>query len=412
MRVAVIGGGVSGMAAAYALHAFADTTLFEAKPRLGGHTDTHNVFTGDRSCAVDTGFIVFNRPNYPLFSAWLDRLGVATQPSDMSFAVRRPDTGLEYGTDSLGALFCQRRNARSMGFLSMLNGIRRFYRRARRVADDDARTLGEYIDDEAYPARFVYDHLLPLCSALWSAPVGTIRSLPVAHVVKFMANHCLLDLRNRPVWRVVSGGSHSYVDAFRRDFRGRLHLGQGARHIERRPGYVRVVTDRGSARFDKVVIACHADDALRLVEPSEVEREVLGAFAYQDNVAVLHSDESAMPCNRRAWSSWNVTARHRDSTAACRVTYWMNRLQRLPGARQFFVSLNPSTPPHHLWVERHYRHPVFTTVSHRARSRRREIDGRDRIYYCGAYWGWGFHEDGFSSGVEAARAIREQANGR
>ena len=411
MRVAVVGGGVSGMAAAYALQEFADTTLFEAKPRLGGHTDTHNVFTGDHSCAVDTGFIVFNRPNYPLFSAWLEQLGVAMQPSDMSFAVRRPDTGLEYGTDSLAALFCQRRNVRSVAFLSMLNGIRRFYRRARLVAEDDTRTLGEYIDDECFPAAFVDDHLLPLCSALWSAPVGTMRSLPVAHVVKFMANHGLLELRNRPLWQVVSGGSHSYVDAFRRRFRGRLHLGQGARHIDRRSGNVRVVTDHGSASFDKIVLACHADDALRLIEPSEAERDVLGAFAYQDNVAVLHSDESAMPWNRCAWSSWNVTVDHGDGTPACNVTYWMNRLQGLPGGRQFFVSLNPRTPPRHAWVERRYRHPVFTTASHKARSRRREIDGRDRIHYCGAYWGWGFHEDGFLSGVEAARAIRDQASG-
>ena len=409
MRVAVIGGGISGLSAAYALQQFADTTLFEAKPRLGGHTDTHNVFTGEHSCAVDTGFIVFNGPNYPLFSAWLSRLGIATQPSDMSFAVRRPDTGLEYGTDSLAALFCQQRNARSVRFLSMLNGIRRFYRRAQLLADDDARTLGEYVDDECYPMSFVDDHLLPLCSALWSAPLGRMRSLPVAHVVKFMANHCLLDFRNRPVWRVVSGGAHSYVDAFRRHFRGRLHLGQAARHIDRLSNSVRVVTDRGSASFDRVVVACHADDALALIEPSQAERDVLGAFAYQDNVAVLHADESTMPRHRRAWSSWNVTADHRDGTAACNVTYWMNRLQRLPGSRQFFVSLNPRTPPQHAWVERDYRHPVYTTASHMARSRRAEIDGRDRIHYCGAYWGWGFHEDGFRSGLEAATTIRDQA---
>ena len=410
MRVAVIGGGISGLSAAYALQPFADTTLFEAKPRLGGHTDTHNVFTGEHSCAVDTGFIVFNGPNYPLFSAWLDRLGIATQPSDMSFAVRRPDTGLEYGTDSFAALICQRRNARSPRFLAMLNGIRRFYRRARLVANDDTRTLGEYIDDEGYPVPFVDDHLLPLCSALWSAPVGSMRSLPVAHVVRFMANHCLLEFRNRPVWRVVSGGSQSYVDAFRRAFRGRLHLGQATRHIERGSSNVRVVTDRGSASFDRVVLACHADDALAMIEPSQTERDVLGAFAYQDNVAVLHSDESAMPRNRRAWSSWNVTADHRDGTAACDVTYWMNRLQRLPGSRQFFVTLNPRTPPRHAWVERAYRHPLFTSESHAARSRRSEIDGRNRLYYCGAYWGWGFHEDGFRSGVEAAAAIRQEAH--
>ena len=411
MRVAVIGGGVSGLSAAYALQEFADTTLFEAKPRLGGHTDTHNVFTGEHSCAVDTGFIVFNSPNYPLFSAWLDRLGIATQPSDMSFAVRRPDTGLEYGTDSVAALLVQHRNARSMRFLSMLNGIRRFYRRARAVGDDDVRTLGEYIDDEGYQAPFVDDHLLPLCSALWSAPVGRMRSLPVAHVVKFMANHHLLEFRNRPVWRVVSGGSHSYVDAFGHLFRGRLHLGQAARHIDRRSSSVRVVTDRGSASFDRVVLACHADDALALIEPTPAERDVLGAFAYEDNVAVLHSDASAMPRNRRAWSSWNVTADHRDGTSACNVTYWMNRLQRLPGSRQFFVSLNPRTPLDRIWIERDYRHPVFTSASHEARTRRAEIDGRARIHYCGAYWGWGFHEDGFRSGVEAASAIRDQAGG-
>ena len=399
------------MAAADALQEFADTTLYEAKPRLGGHTDTHNVFTGDHSCAVDTGFIVFNRPNYPLFSAWLDRLGVATQPSDMSFAVRRADTGLEYGTDSLAALFCQRRNARSVGFLSMLNGIRRFYRRARRVDEGDMRTLGEYIDDECYPTHFVNDHLLPLCSALWSAPVGTMRSLPVAHVVKFMVNHCLLELRNRPEWRVVSGGSHSYVDAFTRHYRGRLHLGHRVRHIARRPDGVRVATDKGSVVFDSIVLACHADDALALIEPSRTERDVLGAFAYRDNVAALHSDESAMPRNRRAWSSWNVTADHRDATTACDITYWMNRLQGLPGSRQFFVSLNPRTPPRHVWVERDYRHPVYTTASHKARSRHPEIDGRDRIYYCGAYWGWGFHEDGFRSGADAANAIRDQGSG-
>ena len=174
---------------------------------------------------------------------------------------------------------------------------------------------------------------------------------------------------------------------------------------------MRVVTDRGSASFDRVVLACHADDALAMIEPSQTEADVLGAFDYQDNVAGLHADESAMPRHRRAWSSWKVTADHRDGAAVCNVTYWMNRLQRLPGSRNFFVSLNPRTPPHHPWVERDYRHPVFTTASHRARTRRAEIDGRDRIHYCGAYWGWGFHEDGFRSGVEAARAIRDTARG-
>ena len=405
MRVAVVGGGISGIAAAYMLQDFADTTLYEANGRLGGHTDTHNLLADEHAYAVDSGFIVFNRRNYPRFSAWLDELGVASQASDMSFAVRSPDTGLEYGTDSIQALFCQRQNMRSTGFLAMLNGIRKFYRRARRVGGDDGRTLGEYIDDEGYSERFVHDHLLPMCAALWSAPVGTVRSLPVAHVVAFMANHCLLEWRNRPAWRVVRGGSQSYIDAFRRTFRGRLHLGDPVRKIERDAAGVRVATDRDTAMYDHVVLACHADDALRLLAPSSLEAEVLGAFAYRRNTAVLHSDAATMPRNRSAWSSWNVTANNNE-TAYCEVTYWMNRLQHLPGARQFFVSLNPRTRPRDVWVERDYRHPVFTTDSYRARTRLGEVNGRDRTYYCGAYWGWGFHEDGFRSGVEAANALR------
>ena len=411
MRVAVVGGGISGIAAAYALQDVAETTLFEANARLGGHTDTHSILVDERAYAVDSGFIVFNRRHYPLFSAWLDKLGVATQPSDMSLAVRRTDTGLEYGTDSLQALFCQRRNARSAGFLAMLNGIRRFYRRARSLAADDARTLGEYIDDERLSGRFVDDHLLPMCAALWSAPLGSVRSLPVAHVVAFMANHCLLEWRNRPVWRVVRGGSQSYVDAFRRMFRGRLHLGAQVRTIKRGCGGVHIATDRGTATFDHAVIACHADDALRLIAPSRLETEVLSAFDYRSNNAILHSDADAMPRNRSAWSSWNVTADADHRGALCQVTYWMNRLQRLPGPRQFFVSLNPRERPRDVWIERHYRHPVFTTDSHRARTRRDEISGHHRTYYCGAYWGWGFHEDGFRSGVEAANALRSRAHG-
>ncbi len=412
MRVAVVGGGIAGMAAAHVLQDFAEVTLFEAEPRLGGHTDTHNLLVDGRTCAVDSGFIVFNRTNYPLFSAWLDELGVASRPTDMSFSVRREgDDGasVEYGTATLGALFCQRRNLVSARFLSMLRGIRRFYREAARVAGDDARTLGEFLDARRYPGAFVDDHLLPMCAALWSAPLARVRELSVAHVAAFMANHGLLRLRNRPAWRVIEGGSSAYVDAFVRRFRGRRLVGRRVERVARGSGGVRVATADGAAeRFDRVVLACHADQALALIEPTPVERAVLGALKYRRNRAVVHSDPSAMPRRRAAWSSWNVVADCRAGAARCRVTYWMNRLQGIAGGRHFFVTLNPRAPLRNVWIEREYAHPVFTPEARRAQRRRGELNGVGGLYYCGACWGWGFHEDGFRSAVDAAHALRRE----
>ena len=412
MRVAVVGGGIAGMAAAWALQDFADVSLFEARPRLGGHTDTHNLLVNGRPYAVDSGFIVFNRTHYPLFSAWLDELGVASRPTDMSFSVRREEDGgpvVEYGTASLGALFCHRRNLVSPRFLSMLGGIRRFYREAAEVAGDDARTLGEFLDARRYSRAFVDDHLLPMCAALWSAPLARVRELSVAHVAAFMANHGLLRLRNRPQWRVIEGGSSAYVDAFVRRFRGRRLVGRRVEHVARGPGGVRVAPADGAAeRFDRVVLACHADQALALIEPTPVERAVLGALKYRRNRAVVHSDPSVMPRRRAAWSSWNVVADSRGGAARCRVTYWMNRLQGIAGERQFFVTLNPRAPLRDVWIERDYAHPVFTPEARRAQRRRGEMNGVGGVYYCGACWGWGFHEDGFRSAVDAADALRRE----
>ncbi len=409
MRVAVVGGGIAGMAAAWALQDFADVSLFEARPRLGGHTDTHNLQVNGRAYAVDSGFIVFNRTHYPLFSAWLDELGVASRPTDMSFSVRCEGDGgasVEYGTTSLRALFCQRRNLFSPRFLSMLRGIRRFYRDAAGVDPDDARTLGEYLDAQGYPGPFVDDHLLPMCAALWSAPLASASEMSVAHVAAFMANHGLLRLRGRPGWRVVEGGSSAYVDAFARRFRGRRRVGRPVERVERGRGGVRVATAGGEAEpFDRVVLACHADQALALLAPTPAECEVLGALKYRRNRAVVHSDPSAMPRRRAAWSSWNVTATARGGAASCRATYWMNRLQGIAGGQQFFVTLNPQGPLRQVWIERDYAHPVFTPEARRAQARRDEINGVDGTFYCGAYWGWGFHEDGFRSAVDAADAL-------
>jgi len=404
MRVAVIGAGISGIAAAHNAQQFADVTLYEAGTVLGGHTDTHNLFVDDRSFAVDSGFIVFNPRHYPLFSRWLDGLGVASKPTDMSFGVSLAG-GLEYGTSDLKALFCQRRNLLRPDFLAMLRDIGRFYRRAQRLVDDD-RSLAELFAEEQYSESFVNGHLMPMCAALWSAPRDRTSAMPAAHVIAFMANHGLLQLRRRPVWRVIEGGSSAYLDAFESRFRGRIRKSCPVRRVQRNKRGVNVHTDADVQSFDHAVLACHGDDALRIVDPTPTERAVLGAFRYQANRAVVHSDASVMPRNRRAWSSWNVHSTHEGEFE---FTYWMNRLQGIDSARQFFVTLNPKRPLDTVWVERDYRHPVFDQSTRIAQGRHHEINA-ERTLYCGAYWDWGFHEDGFRSGCEAARRLLAHAS--
>ncbi len=401
MRVAIVGGGISGMAAAYACQDFADVVLFEAAARLGGHTDTHRLLVDGRAYSIDSGFIVFNRPNYPLFSRWLDELGLASQPTEMSFGVSRAE-GLEYGTARLNALFCQRRNLVRPAFLNMLNDIRRFYRRAGTIAADDARPLHVFLRDERYSRAFAEHHLLPMCAALWSAPQAG--QLAIGHVATFMVNHGMTKWRGRPQWRVLRGGSNTYVQAFAESFRGAIHQHCPVRSMRRDDSGAVLTTDRDEQRFDYVIIACHSDQALALVDATREERSVLGAIAYQPNRAVLHSDASVMPANPSAWSSWNV---HVDLRGRYEFTYWMNRLQGLPDAPHFFVTLNPHRPLRSVWVERDYRHPIFAVGVAAAQRRLGRIGPRLRTLYCGAWCGWGFHEDGFRSGVEAATRLRQ-----
>lgn len=407
MKVAVVGAGISGIAAAHGLQHQCDVSLFEAERRIGGHTDTHAILTGGRTYRVDSGFIVYNRQNYPLFSAWLESLGVATRPSDMSFAVSNRLSGLEYGTADMRALFCQRYNLISPRFLSMLADLRRFYREAPAAARDDSLTLGEYLVHHGYGRAFIDDHMLPMCAALWSLPMDIALHVPVAHVVGFMAHHRMFQLEGRPEWRVVEGGSSSYLRAFAQRFRGRIRTGEAVHAIARRGHQVRVTSATGPHLFDAVVIACHSDQALALLEdPTPAEREVLGAITYQRNRAVVHSDPSVMPSRPAAWSSWNAVvdgARDR----ACRVTYWMNRLQTFDEDQPFFVSLNPDAPLENVWSEREYAHPVFSLEARQAQRRRNEISGVANVWYCGAYWGWGSHEDGFSSGAGVALKMQE-----
>lgn len=406
MKVAVIGSGISGIAAADRLqHLVERVVLFEADGRLGGHTDTHSIMTGGRTHAVDSGFIVFNRENYPGFSSWLDKLNVATQATDMSFGVRNLQTGLEYGTRNVNALFCQRRNLLSPRFFGMLRDLRRFYREAAVFAGDEQLTLGELVRQQGYSRGFVDEHLVPMCGALWSLPGADVPDVSASHVIAFMAQHRMLQIQGRPQWRVVSGGSAQYLRAFRSQFDGDIRTGDPVLRVRRSDAQVHLATAAGEHSFDAVVFACHSDQALKLLDdPSPLEREILGAIEYQKNRVVVHSDPRVMPRARPAWSSWNALVGE-GAAQSCQVTYWMNLLQGLPGPEQFFVTLNPREELSRVWSEREYSHPIFTKGARLAQRRRDEINGARNSFYCGAYWGWGFHEDGFASSAAVVEAM-------
>ena len=413
MHIAVVGGGVAGLYAAWHLSQRHDVILMERNPRVGGHTDTHvvEVDSDTGPVAVDTGFIVFNPPNYPLFTAWLDELGVASRPSDMSFGVHCEISGLEYNATSLDKLFCQRRNLFRPRFIGMVRDILAFYRQAPMLLEtlDDSITLGEWLDAGPFGEAFAHDHMLPMAAALWSSPGQAIRQFPMKYLLEFMRNHDMLQAANRPVWRTVSGGSQRYVEAALKRFGGRVETDCSVQSVIRLPGGggVRVVSDGFEVEVDQVVLACHADQALGLLEsPSDAEGEVLGAFDYQPNETVLHTDAGRMPVKRSAWASWNVR-RDRDAPETAGISYYMNSLQGIPGETPYIVSLNQTDriDPDRILVRRHYRHPLYTPAARAAQQRLEDINGRDRIWFCGACWGWGFHEDAVASAAGVLEGI-------
>ena len=434
MRIAVVGSGVSGLVAAHALHTRHDVTIYEADSRIGGHANTVDVEIDGRTVAVDTGFIVYNEPNYPGFCALLDRLGVASQPSDMSFSVSDRASGLEYGGSNLNTLFAQRRNVARPSFLRLLTEIGRFNRSASRlvagqsrwtatdrlVADDPAagagvgESLADFVRAGGYSRIFVRDFLVPFGAAIWSADPGTFLDFPVLAYARFMQNHGLLELGGRPQWRTVTGGSRRYVEALTAPFRHRIHLATPAHKIVSHRDtigapLVEVLTNRGPELFDRVIIATHSDHALRLLsDPSDRVREILGAIRYQANVATLHTDARMLPRNPRARASWNYAVGTGARRAA--VTYWMNRLQSIETSRPLLVSLNRSDEidPSTRLAEFVYDHPVFDLAAMTAQQRRAEIQGDDGLYFVGAYWGYGFHEDGVQSALDVVRRIESR----
>ncbi|MDE2294202.1 MAG: FAD-dependent oxidoreductase [Gammaproteobacteria bacterium] len=409
MRVAVIGAGISGLASAWRLSHTHEVTLFEANDYLGGHTHTHEIELQGRHYAVDSGFIVFSPRHYPLFTEFLRELGVASQPTTMSFSVHAEASGLEYNATRLDTLFCQRRNLLSPRFLGMVRDLLRFYREAPALLEREDRgpTLGEYLAAHRYGAAFRDDHLVPMASALWSSPPTQILDFPARYLVQFMHNHQMLDLTGRPEWRVVRGGSASYVRALREHWRVRERSRCAVRSVRRGADGVLVTHAQGQERFDHAVLACHADQALALLaDASGAEREILGAIRYQPNEAVLHTDPSVLPRARKAWAAWNAFV-PRASGAPCTVSYCMNLLQTLDAPEPLVVTLNrrEAIDPRRILRTAVYQHPVYTQAAVEAQRRRAEIQGVNRTWFAGAYWGWGFHEDGMRSAVDVAHAL-------
>jgi predicted NAD/FAD-binding protein len=409
MKIAVVGSGISGLSAAYYLAKHHDVTVYEANNYLGGHTDTHNIDIIGQQCQVDSGFIVFNEENYINFTRFLSELGVESQPTQMSFSVQNVLSGLEYNATDLNRLFCQRRNLINPSFYRMIGDIIRFYREAPSVLADEhnTSTLGEYLEQGAYSRTFIDDHLLPMACALWSGPVSSIESFPLRYFVAFMHNHRMLSLNKRPQWRVVKGGSRSYVDAVLSQSKAKFVTGSPVQRLRHTSSGVELNVNGEVLTFDQVVVATHSDQALRMLEkPSQAEIQVLGAIQYQSNDMLLHADETILPKNRKAWASWNVRVSP-ELMHQCTVSYHMNTLQSLDAPVEFIVSLNSNhlVDSNKVFVSRNYMHPVYTEATINAQQRWAEISGVNRIHYCGAYWGWGFHEDGISSALKVVEAI-------
>ncbi|HJS34964.1 MAG TPA: FAD-dependent oxidoreductase [Pseudoxanthomonas sp.] len=409
MRIAIVGSGIAGLASAWWLSQRHEVVLFEANDYLGGHTHTHPVEQAGREYRIDSGFIVFNPDHYPLLCGLFDELGVASQPTTMSFSVHSARSGVEYNATSLDTLFCQRRNLLSPRFWGMLRDLARFYREAPAllIGEQTGPTLGDYLQAGGYGDAFRDEHLVPMASALWSSPPQGILAFPARYLVQFMANHHMLTLGERSPWRVVAGGSATYVEALRRRWRVQERLSTPVLAVRRDADGVELDTLRGRERFDHVVMACHSDDALRLMHDADIrERDILGAIRYQSNDTVLHTDARLLPRRRKAWAAWNAHV-PRDPSAPCTVSYCMNLLQDVVSPDPFVVTLNRSEAidPARILKRMHYRHPVYDHAMVAAQRRRHQIQGHRRTWFAGAYWGWGFHEDGIRSARDVVDAI-------
>jgi len=413
MHIAIIGSGISGLTCAYLLSRQHQVTLFEADGRIGGHTHTVDVDWQGRRYGVDTGFIVYNDWTYPNFIRLLDQLGVASRPTEMSFSVHDPASGQEYKGHTLGSLFARRRNLLSPGFWGMLRDILRFNREA--TADlqaqriDATTRLGDYLRDRRYGQRFIDHYIVPMGSAIWSMSPAGMLEFPLQFFVRFCHNHGLLSVNQRPQWRVLEGGSRAYIEPLCARFRRRIHLDCPVQRVSRDTDGVTVHSRRGPERFDKVIFACHSDQALALLDtPSVDEVDVLGALAYAHNEVLLHTDTRLLPQRQKAWASWNYRLGGPPQAPAA-LTYNMNILQGFDAPVTFCVSLNQSesVDPAKVLARFDYAHPQYSLAGIAAQARQNDLQGQQHSYFCGAYWANGFHEDGVVSALTVAEHFGE-----
>lgn len=407
-RVAVVGSGISGLTVAHTLSPTHDVVIYEADDRLGGHTHTHTVEIQGQTYTVDSGFIVFNHRTYPNFIRLLEELGVGEQFGRMCFSVVEETTGLEWASTGLVGIFAQRKNVLNPRIWRMIRDILRFNKHAKAILDEPPTfSIGDYLKRENYSDEFRDLFLIPMGAAIWSAPLQQFLKYPASSLLRFMQNHGLNDVNNQPDWYTVKGGSSAYIEQIMRRFSGEVRLNSAVTNIKR-GSKVTITDSQGNTdEFDEVVLACHSSQVLPILDqPTDAEKSVLQHMRYQLNEAVLHTDASLLPRNRRAWASWNTVVPE-NANEDLQMTYHMNRLQQIDAPEEICVTLNAThrVDPDKILAVMQYEHPVYDVPMVQAQSRRHEISGHNNTYYCGAYWYNGFHEDGCRSGLDVCAAL-------
>ncbi|WP_367988730.1 NAD(P)/FAD-dependent oxidoreductase [Vibrio sp. NTOU-M3] len=417
MKIAIIGTGISGLTCGYHLHKQHDITLYEANDYIGGHTATVDVELEGRMYSVDTGFIVYNDKTYPNFIKMMNEIGVSGKETEMSFSVRNDNQGLEYNGHTLRTLFAQKRNLFSPTFYRFIFEILRFNRAVKNslYQDEDELTLGEFLESNAFSDYFCENYILPMGAAIWSSPMTDIRAFPFLFFARFFLNHGLLDVVNRPQWYVIEGGSKAYIPKLTKEFRHNIRLNSPVEKVWREGSGVWVMSLGKAEYYDHVILACHSDQALKLLaDPNMSETEILQDLAYQANDVTLHLDESMLPTRKAAWASWNYHLSGNQGTFSSPpvLTYNMNILQHIESEHTFCVTLNGDAQISEDKVLRRftYHHPVFNLKSMTAQQRRSEINGKRNTWFCGAYWHNGFHEDGVRSALSVVEDLQALSN--
>ena len=413
MKIAIVGAGISGNAIAHLLHKEHKITLFEKNDRIGGHSHTHKIQIEDKTISVDTGFIVFNKKTYPLFTSLLDKLGVDYEDSNMSFSVFSKLSGLEYNGTNLNTLFSQRKNLFNFKFIKMVLEIFRFNKKALELLSaKEEITLGDYLANHNYSSYFSKHYILPMGSAIWSSNIETMLNFPAKFFVKFFHNHGMLNINDRPQWLTITGGSESYVKKLCEPFINSIKLNSNIRFIERMENKVIIHHNQGSENFDYLFMACHSNEALKLIkDTSYVEKELLGSIPYADNDVYLHTDASIMPKHKLSWAAWNYNIDNK-SHEPISLTYNMNILQNIKSESPVLVTLNPKSniDPKKIIKKLNYSHPTFNIDGINAQKKHHLISGVNRTFYAGAYWGNGFHEDGVKSAYDVVNQLNKLIN--